>query len=219
MKHTKTLVAVLSLMLAGAAAAEEPAIEGDYVEARTCDIWTGKCFANGVFNMTGDQAVAAWVVRKGAWEGQTLDGLKLVAVFDSEGTLGTKGEGKVKAAVFIDRKATQKQGEALLALARSLAPKQLENIVKVERKEIAYSREGLKASVTVGEKVVTLKTVPLAKTDTICGNEKMFYPPVGASRDVKCAKTVEQTYRGEALGGVTWSQFNAWSALVGSFSK
>ena len=55
-----------------AAGSDEPAVSGDYVEARTCDIFTGPCFANGEMNLAGRQGIAAWKV--GTWIGLAKSG-------------------------------------------------------------------------------------------------------------------------------------------------
>ena len=50
------LAALAVLILAAPAPAAN--LTGRYVEARTCDIWTGPCFANAEMNLTGKHAVA-----------------------------------------------------------------------------------------------------------------------------------------------------------------
>ena len=61
------LLAGLALTLfAGAASASS--LSGKYVEARTCDVWTGPCFANADFNLTGKNAVLAWRVDEGSFD-------------------------------------------------------------------------------------------------------------------------------------------------------
>jgi hypothetical protein len=58
-------LAVLSLVSTGAAAE----ISGEYLEARTCDVYTGPCFANGEVGIAGKEAVMAWKVDEGKWAG------------------------------------------------------------------------------------------------------------------------------------------------------
>jgi hypothetical protein len=181
-------------------------------------VWTGPCFANGEINVRGDHAVVAWIVRTGSWEGVALDGLAVVAALDAEGTLHTNAEGPVKSVVFVDEKADAGQSRALVALARSLAPKHLANIVKVERRSISYSRDGFESSLTAGSDV-TLKTTSLGHCDKVCCNEEMAYPPVGGSARVAPAKTLENAYQGSALGGARWSDPDKRSALIGTFAR
>ena len=72
--------AALALFCAVPVQAAELELRGKYVEARTCDVWTGPCFANADFNLTGKHAVMAWRVDEGKLQDVSLDGLGIVAV-------------------------------------------------------------------------------------------------------------------------------------------
>src|SRR5438093_784229 len=63
-------------------------ITGDYLEVRTCDVFTGPCFANAEMGLSGKEAILVWSVREGAWKGVALDGMKVVAVVKTDSTLG-----------------------------------------------------------------------------------------------------------------------------------
>src|SRR5262245_6133098 len=80
-------------------------VTGQYVEARTCDIWTGPCFANAEMNISGKNAVLAWKVDKGTFEGIDLSGLGVVAVVTASDTLGLDQTGPARAVVLVDKKA------------------------------------------------------------------------------------------------------------------
>jgi hypothetical protein len=212
--------AALALLLtAGAAgAAGETAISGDYVEARTCNVWIGSCFANGEMHLAGKNAVLAWSVGKGSWNGVALDGLKVVAVLNAEGTLQTKYEGRVGAIVFVDDTARCDQRKALVAMAKALAPEHLKNVAKVEMKAIEISRKGLDATVKV-ESEVALKTTAICKCESTGCAAYRFYPAVSGGTEVECAKAVEHAYKGADLAGIRWSDPDQQSAMVGTFSK
>src|SRR4051794_16652792 len=69
-----------SLILAASPApADASRVKGDYVEARTADVYTGPCFSNAEIFITGHQAVMAWKVTEGSWRGVKLDGLSVAA--------------------------------------------------------------------------------------------------------------------------------------------
>ena len=219
MKTGIILAGALVLALSGAAfpAGEPVSISGQYVEARTCDVWTGPCFANGEMNLMGKNAVAGWIVEKGAFGGVALDGLKVAAAISAQGTLHTEHEGKVTAVVFVDEKATSEQAEKLLAMAKSLAPKHLENVVKVERRAISYTREGLESVLRVGE-IARIKTTAFCACDHICCNEEKAYPSICETAKVDCAKTLENEYQGGALDS-TWSDPIKRGSMIGTFSR
>src|SRR6516225_6553035 len=109
MKHGTILsgLAILALS-AGTLRADGDGVKirGEYLEARTCSVWVGSCFSNSEANLIGKNAILSWAVREGSWNGQTLDGLKIVAVLNGEGTLQTQYEGKIGAIVFVDRAAS-----------------------------------------------------------------------------------------------------------------
>jgi hypothetical protein len=90
MKRVLSIMAGLSLAacLSFAAAIPSNNIYGDYVEARTADVYTGPCFANSEVGLTGELAVFGWRVTKGSWSGVGLDGLGVVGVVRASSTLG-----------------------------------------------------------------------------------------------------------------------------------
>jgi hypothetical protein len=221
MKHGKFLAGLAILTLsAGTVLADgtkKPSIRGEYVEARTCAVWIGSCFANGEVNLMGKNAIVGWSVIEGSWDGVTLDGLKIVAVLNSEGTLQTKYEGKVTSIAYVDQKATEAQASALVAMAKALAPDHLGDVRKIERRTITSSRKGIEASLVV-EKALQLKTKAVCLCDQASCNAYLFYPAFSKSTEVESAKTVAHSYEGDALG-VRWSDPERQSAMVGTFTK
>lgn len=211
------ILAALVAVAGPGAANETPSIQGEYVEARTCDVWTGPCFSNGEINLMGKHAVAAWIVGKGSWGGVALDGLKVAAAISAQGTLHTSNEGRVTAVIFVDEKSDARQAKALADLARTLAPKHLETVVAIERRAISYAKEGLDTILTVGD-VATVKTTAFCACDKICCNEEKAYPSISGSARTDCAKTLENAYRGSALEA-TWSDPIKRGSMVGTFAK
>src|SRR5262245_29257095 len=115
----KMTFAVASLVLLhGAAVAETAKISGQYIAARTCDVWTGPCFATVDFNLSGEMAVMAWKIDTGTFDGVTLDGLGMVAVISASDTLGLQQSGPTRSVVIVDEKATPSQRQALVRLAQ-----------------------------------------------------------------------------------------------------
>src|SRR5437660_7535585 len=127
----RTMLAVLTLLTA-LVPAQAAGITGQYVEARTCDVWTGPCFANADFNLGGKHAVLAWKIAKGSAGDVNLDGLSVVAVVSAKNTLGLEQTGPAKSVLIIDARATSAQKKALIQFARRQAGSLLENVVGVE---------------------------------------------------------------------------------------
>src|SRR6188474_1423578 len=100
-----------------------PMISGDYLEVRSCDVYTGSCFANSEMNLAGKEGMMFWSVREGSWKGTKLDGLRVMAVVKTGGTLGDLQyqPQSGNAVLIVDDKADATQREALADFARAMA--------------------------------------------------------------------------------------------------
>ena len=56
----------LLLLPALFSAAPSATVRGQYVEARTCDVFAGSCFSNADTGLTGKNAALAWFLRAAA---------------------------------------------------------------------------------------------------------------------------------------------------------
>ena len=54
-----------TLLMLSTSLASAAGIQGDYVEARTADVFTGPCISNAEVFITGSQAVMAWLQLRG----------------------------------------------------------------------------------------------------------------------------------------------------------
>src|SRR5438445_12493802 len=126
-----TLVAAMGLVVLAKQAA--PGIAGDYLEVRSCDVYTGPCFANAEMGLTGKEGMLIWSVREGSWNGVKLDGLNVIAVVRTDGTLGDLRyqPRSGKAVLIVDMMATPTQREALLDFARAMAGALIKEVAEV----------------------------------------------------------------------------------------
>src|ERR1041385_2673563 len=120
------------LLLVTAAQAQQ--IYGDYVETRSADVYTGACFANSEVGLTGNEAILAWRVQKGSWDGVKLDGLSVVGVARASATLGDPFANPypAKAVLIVDERATPVQRTALQKFAQAMAGELFKDIVRTE---------------------------------------------------------------------------------------
>src|SRR5215471_14854843 len=109
-------------------------IRGDYIESRSTDVYVAQCFANGETGLTGNQALLAWHVSEGSWNGVKLDGLTVAAAVRAQATLGDPyGQPyPAQAVLMVDNTANAEQRKALIALARHEGGKLMENVARVE---------------------------------------------------------------------------------------
>ncbi len=223
----KMKVSVTILLLAAATAfatkGPAPTISGDYVEVRSCDVYTGPCFANAEMGLSGKEGILVWSVRQGAWNGVPLDGLNVIAVVRADGTLGDLRyqPRRGMAVLVVDRMATPKQQAALIDLARSLAGGLIQEVAEVKAASMevaigACARKGC-ASVKAG-KLVEISTRCLGAKDHLCGNEETFYPPLTDVTGACPAFAELASYAGSGLN-LTWDWVEKRNAFTGSFAR
>src|SRR3954447_6445939 len=129
------------LVLAGASIAGAAGIRGDYIEARTADVFTGPCFSNAEVFIYGSQAVMAWKVTEGSCDGVELSGLGVAAAVQGTTTFSQDEPGQARAILIVDEKADSRQREALVAMARSLGGRRLSNVVEVKSARVSLKVE------------------------------------------------------------------------------
>jgi hypothetical protein len=202
----------------------QPKVVGDYIEIRSCDVYTGSCFANAEMNLTGHEAIMAWSVRDGAINGINLDGLNVIAVVQADGTLGDvqRYPQRTRSVLIVDEAATPAQREALVQLARQKAGALLGTTVGVESAPISVqlpetcSASGC-ANVQAGD-LVEIQTRCLGGKDHVCGNEELFYPPLTPVNDPRPAYTVAGVFRGPGLD-TQFDEANRRSAYLATFAN
>jgi hypothetical protein len=208
--------------VASAAALATAAVSGDYVEVRNADVYTGPCFANSQVDLEGKQAILAWHVQRGSWQGVDLSGLSVVAVVQANATLGDPYHNPypANAVLILDQRANPAARQALESMARSEAGKLVGHVVRVESApiELTVGARGEHGSVSLDAgNLVRIRTRSLCAGDHICGNEEVYYPPLVKSANAMPAFTLEEAYQGKGLGRV-WTHADTRSAYVGSFA-
>src|SRR5260370_25181459 len=218
-------LAVLTIALSVTAAvhagesAPKTGMRGLYVEVRNCDVWTGPCFANADFNLSGKNAVLAWKVETGTVDGVSLDGLSIVAVVVAQNTLGLEQKAPAKAVLIVDQRADAAQRAALVRMAKQQAGTLLDHVAEVQSAPIRLDACACKnnACADLDAGVARVKTPGIdAPHDKACGNETAFYPPLSSAVRAVPAAAVEHVFRGTGVGQ-TWSDSDRRGAYVGTF--
>src|SRR4249919_3285082 len=134
MKRT-VMAAVLAGLAAVSLGARGTLLKGTYVEARTAEVFTGGCIMNAEAGTTGREALLAWKVTRGSFNGVGLDGLSVVAAVAGDVNLGVREIGgdvaKTRAAIFVDERATPAQRKALVAMAKRLSNGMVDTVVEL----------------------------------------------------------------------------------------
>ena len=210
------LIACLSISMA----AQE--ISGDYLETRSADVYTGQCFANGEVNLVGKEAILAWHVQSGSWNGVPLQGLTVAAAVRANGTLGDPYENPypAKAVVLVDDQANIQQREALVKFAQQMGGELLKNVEQVipTQMELIVNAEHHGAAMLRAGHFATVQTRSIGGQDHLCGNEVTFYPPLTELAHSMPAVALTDMYSGPGLGA-SWDLHGKRSAFVGTFAR
>lgn len=194
-------------------------VSGSYVEARTAEVFTGGCIMNSEAGTMGKEAVLAWKVDRGSFNGVSLDGLSIVAALSGTANLGVHEMGgdiaTVRSQVFVDQRANPVQRMALVAMANDLAKGGLGSIVNVTSAPIRYSDSEHGVQVVTGQ--VALDVNKHMSHDTSCGGQQWFQP-LSKVDGAELGETQTHVFSGSSLG-VKWSDPNKRSAFFGTFSR
>lgn len=220
-RYSSALAAVVLLLCFAPSASAQ--IRGDYLETRSADVWTGPCFANGEVNLTGNEATMAWKIRSGEWNGTKLDGLSVVAVARASATLGDpyRDPYPAHAVLLLDQNATEAQKPALIAFAKAMGGRLLDNVVMVQSEPITMRvGEGAQhgsVEMRAGD-LARVATRLLSDRDRHCGNEYTYYPPLTELSHSMPVVALENEYVGNSLGA-EWKIYDKRSAFVGTFER
>ena len=203
------------LVLLGTGTAQAAGIRGDYVEARTADVFTGPCISNSEVFITGDQAVMAWKVTEGSFQGVDLAGLSVAAAVRGTTTLSKDRPERARTVLIVDQKADSRQREALVALAQTLGGARLQHVVEVS--SLAHGMPHAPRASFWAAGLARIVTRPLDDRDHFCGNEVVAYGPLSKAVTVLPAYTLGHEFKGTGLDA-RWDDPNCRSALVGHFA-
>ena len=224
--HRTIRFAVVLFAMAGltfAASIGPRNIYGNYVEARTADVYTGPCFANSEVGLVGQLAVFGWKVTKGSWQGVDLDGLGVAGVVRAHHTLGDVYETAypVQAVMIVDSRASLEQRIALQSFARHMAGDLLSDVVRVDYQPVDLTFAGgnvhsLQATLKAGN-LAEISTRAMNEGDQICRNEEVWYRPLTNVDHAMPAYAIANRFDGQGLG-TTWSSPDKRSSFVGTFN-
>ncbi len=216
------LAAVVFSTLSFAEGIPPHSVTGTYIEARTADVFTGPCFANGEVEMAGKEAVFGWKINTGKWQGVDLQGLSVVGVVRAEHTLGNVYEpvNEMRAVLIVDSRANAEQRAALRSFAVKAGGDLLKDIVRVDTAPIEFTIQNdnihsAVAHLSAGS-LAAIRTRAIMAADHTCGNEDAYYPPLTDLDHAMPAYALEDEFQGSGLGE-TWKNGPRRSGFLGTF--
>lgn len=217
MKRMALSVTLIALAAAPLAAGGR-GLRGSYVEARTAEVFTGGCIMGSQAETMGREAVLAWKVGRGAFNGISLDGLSIVAAVAGDRNLGIEemGGGKaiVRSTIFVDERANPAQRLALVAMASHLSNGTMGTIVSVSAAPIRFAEDS--AGIAVAAGLATLEVAKHAPHEETCGAMQWFHP-LSTVDEAEIGLAAQHAFSGTGLG-TKWSDPDKRSAFFGTFS-
>jgi hypothetical protein len=219
MRYLSLAAAVVLACAAPVAAGDSGSITGDYVEARTTEVFTGGCIMSMDGESMGREAVMAWRVNRGEIGGVSLDGLKVVAVVAGDVNLGTRELGgaaptEINSIVLVDERATPAQRGALLSLARSLSNGLIGADADVRTADVTFERDSDAINVQAG--AARLNVATKLEHNPSCGAVKWF-SPLSRVEGATIGMTKMFAF-GDASLHRRWEQTDSRSAFFGTFN-
>ena len=141
-----TLLSILIGSVPNNSRAETDAVKGDYVEVRTASVFAGACHYNGELTTSGRDALIAWNVKSGKWQGVGLAGVRAVAIIKATENLADINAAR-EAEIIIGEDASDAQSRAMLNALRTRYANSLGKIIEVRRGPLSFEHEGKAYSV------------------------------------------------------------------------
>jgi len=209
------LLAVVGIGAVGLTSqAENTSVKGDYVEVRTASVFAGACHFNGEVTTTGRDALMAWNVTSGKWEGVDLTGVRAIAVVSADDNVTNALAGR-RTELIIDKAASHDQTVAIVSAIKSRYADSLGQIVSVRSASVSFKHEEKTYIVSSAEAAIEVEAMP---NDLCCRMPNLvWYSPLVSLNQRKVGYTIKALYSGHAVGD-TWERAGENSAFYGSFT-
>ncbi len=206
------IVAVSALVFSSQA--ENVSLRGDYVEVRTASVFAGACHYNGEVVTTGRDAMMAWNVTSGKWQGVDLTGVRVMAIVSADANLAEDNAAR-QSEIIIDSAASRTQALAMVNALREKYAASLGKVVEVRSAPISFERNGRTYAVVTNEAAINVEAMP---NDVCCKMPNLvWYTPLVGLESRKVGYTSKALYSGKVVGE-PWSRSGENSAFYGSFS-
>jgi hypothetical protein len=206
------IVAISALVFSSQA--ENVSLRGDYVEVRTASVFAGACHYNGEVVTTGRDAMMAWNVTSGKWQGVDLTGVRVMAIVSADANLSEDNAAR-QSEIIIDSAASRTQALAMVNALKEKYAASLGKVVEVRSAPVSFERNGRTYAVMTSEAAINVEAMP---NDLCCKMPNLvWYTPLVGLENRKVGYTSKALYSGKVVGE-PWSRSGENSAFYGSFS-
>ena len=139
--------------------AENVQLRGDYVEVRTASVFAGACHYNGEVVTTGRDAMMAWNVTNGQWQGTDLSGVRALAIVSADVNLAEENAARTSE-IIIDSSASRAQAVAMLNALKEKYAAALGTVAEVRSAPIRFEKTGRSYNVVTNEAAINVEAMP-----------------------------------------------------------
>jgi len=190
-------------------------ITGEYLEARTASVFCGACHYNGELVTTGRDAILAWDISHGSWNGVDLTGVKAMADITATDNLSYSDASRTTE-IVIDKSATQAQVVAMADLIKKTGGASLGRILPAARASISFKHDGGNFDVSAdGFADMTVQALP--NNECCTQPHLVWYTPLMPIEHRKVGYTESADYTA-GTNGQTWQREDENSAFYGSLN-
>jgi hypothetical protein len=209
-----TLPFICGAALSSSSRAEADNLRGDYVEARTASVFAGACHYNGELTTTGRDALLAWDIKAGSWDGVSLACVRALAVVSADANL-VDARAARRSELVVDSSATEAQAAALVKAFESRYAAALGQVVSVRRAPVVFKHDGAAYYVGTSDAALNVEAMP----DNLCCRmpQLVWYAPLVPLEGRKVGYTRRATYAGGPAGD-SWERAGENGAFYGDFS-
>ena len=114
-------------------------IEGEYLEARSVDVYTGACHFGSDYVEGGREATLVWKIESGTWNNVSLSGLTIVAVVSADQNLDLDQNTR-RSVLYLDPQVTPAQQQVVVDLMQTKRSAVVGQVVAVKKVEINFRK-------------------------------------------------------------------------------
>jgi len=207
---------VLFTALALTAAQRRSNITGEYVEQRANHVFGCYCEWSGEGETSGREALLAWRILTGDYNGTPMSGVKFVLVIQGDRTLSRPGASR-KSILLVDDAATTDQALAVESLVRRNYGDLAGTLLGVQRQPITFERGADSASVRLGSQGEIVMRKARLPEDALPG-ARDWYDPFVPMTEITLGTTLAESYTGPGFDH-RWARFDQGvTGYFGTFS-
>lgn len=191
-------------------------VAGEYVEARSGEVYTCGCLFSSESVSGGREAILAWRIREGEYRGTPLAGLQAVAVLVGDGNLGV-GTTSRKSVLYVTDQSTPDQRLAVVDLLSRHYGEVLGEVMAVHPAPVSFRMLNGETRVQVGDDTVNVVLRATRLPEDAHKGASLWYGPFIPVESPALATTLYFRFWGPDFRHQWWTSEPGISAYTGDF--